>query len=83
MPTRLQTEVADTIQAFLDGTGGKWDWDEFVSLRIRNDRGMDAIRELCAAIPDIYPPDNPGHYCGEQGIQFMRDIVQRIRALPD
>lgn len=29
-----KAEVADIIEAFLDGTRGRWDWDDFTSLRI-------------------------------------------------
>jgi len=35
--------VAQTIRAFLDGSGGAWDWDDFTSCSLADDR-LDSIR---------------------------------------
>ena len=43
--------MAVIIEQFLDGTGGRWDWDDFVSLRIE-DPELDAIRLRCARLQD-------------------------------
>ena len=40
--------VAETIRAFLDGSGGDWDWDDFTSCSLRDPR-LDALRR-CAAL---------------------------------
>ena len=34
--------VADEIEAFLTGTGGDWDWGDFLDLRIKDDQ-LEAI----------------------------------------
>ena len=36
-------QVADYIENFLDGKGGPWDWDDFISFAI-NDPYLDQIR---------------------------------------
>jgi len=41
--------VAKTIAAFLDGTGGEWDWDDFTSFRLR-DPTLDNVRKRALAV---------------------------------
>jgi hypothetical protein len=36
MVRRTNLEVADIIEAFVEGTGRDWDWDDFCSLKIEN-----------------------------------------------
>ena len=40
---RTPEDVAGFLRDFVDGTGGKWDWDEFECLPISDPR-LDAIR---------------------------------------
>jgi hypothetical protein len=49
--------VATTISAFLDGTGGERDWDDFTSLQL-HDRALDGIRRRALAV-DL-PVDDDG-----------------------
>ena len=69
-------EVANTIQQFLDGTGGKWDWDDFCSFEIA-DPMLDAIRERCISVHDEFPAKEG--YCDERGTQVLRELVERLR----
>ena len=41
--------VVDTIGAFLDGSSGKWDWDDFTSTSLRSAR-LDSIRQRAGAL---------------------------------
>ncbi len=41
--------VARTIRAFLDDSGGDWDWDDFTSCSVR-DPQLDNIRKRAAAV---------------------------------
>jgi hypothetical protein len=34
---KTPNEIAGIIEHFLDGTGGPWDWDDFISCPIYND----------------------------------------------
>lgn len=50
--TRLRhdaTDVAQTIRAFLDGTGSEWDWDDFTSSPIA-DLQLDSIRKRAGSV---------------------------------
>jgi hypothetical protein len=74
-----RTEVANEIEAFLEDRLGEWDWDEFISLRLVHPE-MDAIRRLCADLPEIDPPIASGHYCGERGMSIMARLVADPRS---
>ena len=77
MAVRLSpSEVADIIEAFLDGTGNLEDWDDFCSIRIK-DAALDAIRIKCVDLHDADP--SPSQYCGPTGLQVMRGFVATLR----
>ena len=46
---RSPGEVAAYLRNFVDGQGGEWDWDEFISVPIA-DQTLEAIRQRAAAI---------------------------------
>jgi hypothetical protein len=50
-------QVAKTIEDFVNGTSGKWDWDDFISIRLQ-DAELDAIRKKCVSVRDEFPPSD-------------------------
>jgi hypothetical protein len=76
---RTTEEVANTIDGFVNGTGNQWMWDGFTSIRL-DDPELEAVRQRVVALPVEFPPSNPRDYCGEAGIEKMRQIVQELRA---
>lgn len=78
---RTREEVASTIDGFINGTGRQWDWDGFTSIRI-DEPELEEIRKRCVALPVEFPPLTTKEYCGEAGIQVMRDLLQGLRAQP-
>lgn len=81
MVNRTNLEVADIIEAFVEGTGKKWDWDDFCSLRIEN-QNLDAIRVKCINLAFTHPPFPEDGYCNAEGIQILREIAKELRKLP-
>lgn len=71
-------QVAGWIEDFLDGKGGPWDWDDFISLPI-NDPFLDQIRLHCASLPEEFPPGENENYCSAEGEKIMRDYVRKLR----
>src|SRR5690349_18513663 len=63
-------EVADIIDRHVQGTEGPWDWDDFTSVPIRDDR-LDAIRLQCLEL-DHAPP--------EIRLREFKEIVERLRS---
>ena len=75
-------DVAKYIEDFLSGRGGPWDWDDFISIRIKNNPELEAIRLICARLPDQYPPDQCG-YCNSEGMKVLGQILDELRSIPD
>jgi len=75
---RTNGEVAEIIHDFLTGTGSPWDWDDFISASLGDPR-LDNIRQQCANLPDRFPPGDQGGYCGEDGLQELREILTSLR----
>ena len=71
-------QVADIIDAFVDGTGADWDWDDFCSLEIEN-QALDAIRLRCCSLPLIHPPQSADRYCNQAGIDLLREVARDLR----
>ena len=67
------------IESFLDGTGGDWDWDDFMSVST-GDPFLDSIRMRCAQLPEEFPAEKQGHYCGPGGVEVLRGFVRELRA---
>jgi hypothetical protein len=75
-PTPL--EVADLLEGFLDGTSGSWDWDDFISVPIEDDR-LETVRKRCAELSFEFPTHRPGYYCGEEGFEVIRNYIRTLR----
>jgi hypothetical protein len=73
-------DLANEIEAFLNGTGGVFDWDEFCTFTIA-DPELDKIRERCARLDKEFPPSGSGGYCNEEGIKVLRDYIEVLRRL--
>ena len=81
MVRRTNLEVADIIEAFVNGTGRDWDWDDFCSVKIENHE-LDGVRLKCINVSFTHPPAQGYRYCNEEGIQLLREIAKDLRRLP-
>jgi hypothetical protein len=76
--TRTTEEVIAEITKFLTGMGGAHDWDDFISIPIKNKR-MEAIRIECSDLRDNYPPQTKHQYCSEEGLKRLAEILHTLR----
>ena len=74
-----RSELAETLDNFLSGRGGRWDWDDFISVKL-DDPELDEIRRICAELPERYPPGREGVYCSHEGLDVLRSILERLRS---
>src|SRR5579862_1384620 len=44
-PTMTYREVADTLEAFVEGRGGQWDWDDYMSATFFADPYLKHVQE--------------------------------------
>ena len=71
-------DVANIIEAFLNGTGEKWEWDDFISIR-QKDIYLENIRNICDTISLKYPSDKAGHYANDEGFKILKEIIKELR----
>jgi hypothetical protein len=76
---RTIDEVITEISKFLNGAGGAYDWDDFVSIPIK-DKHLDAIRIECFDLREKYPPGTKRQYCSDEGLKRLEEIFRDLKA---
>lgn len=74
------TDVANIIERFMEGKGNEWQWDDFISIRIR-DAELDKIRIRCSQLDKEFPANQTGQYTNEQGLEVLRNYIIYLRSL--
>lgn len=69
-------DVAKAIEDFVNGAGGPWDWDDFISCRIA-DEELEEVRIKCLRTQCDYPSGATG-WCNEQGLDVLRDLARQL-----
>ncbi len=77
MPEYTREEVVRLIRAFLDGSCGERDWDDFTSVKQKN-TAIEQVRIRLIQIHDLFPSQNPREYCNDQGVQEMLEIIRAL-----
>ena len=75
---RSRQEVADLLDAFLEGRERPWAWDTFLSFQLK-DEELEGIRLRCAKLDAEFPPDEKGRFCSEEGIRVIRGYIGQLR----
>lgn len=76
--SRRRVDVARTIEAFVDGRGGQWDWDDFISVA-DTDPLIEEARLRCARTHDDFPPEGRKGWCSPAGVEELRSIARELR----
>ena len=64
-------EVVTYLRDFLEGTGGAWDWDDFISIQIADPR-LEAIRKRAFALR--LPPQ-------DEDLALLKDLLSEAEAI--
>ncbi len=64
-----------SIRDFLEGTGGEWDWDDFISIPT-GFPDLEAVQNFCAFLSVIHP--DPVAYCNKEGFDLMRQKLKEL-----
>ena len=71
-------EVRRYLEEFLRGDGNPYDWDDFLSIPIR-DPYLDSIRNRSNRLQGDYPPVEPGHWCSPEGEKILRRMIDELK----
>ena len=72
-------DVAHILEEFLEGRGGPWDWDDFISVGKVADERLKQIQRHVNLLSEECPPETPGEYCSEQGREVIRRFIAELR----
>ena len=67
-------DVLSIIKSFLDGTAKEWDWDDFISVPMKN-QFLEEIRKECASLPEEFPTNKKGQYCNDEGVKVLKKYI--------
>lgn len=74
-----EAAIAALIEGFANGTGGRWDWDYFISTHFENERVNWAQKE-CFKVEEEFPRTGGVGWCNEKGRDRLRAIASELRA---
>ena len=63
---------------FVEGTGGRWDWEDFISNPIQDDR-LEEIRDRCTHLDDEFPPDPNHKFTGAGGVEVIKQFIDELK----
>jgi hypothetical protein len=78
--TASREQVAKVLESFLDGSGGKWAWDDYTLGTSFEDHGLEEIRLRSAGLSKEFPPTNPSEYCNQEGREVIRNYIKQLRS---
>lgn len=64
----------DSVRDFLEGTGGDWDWDDFLSVPAR-DPNAKRLQGFCRQLTHDFPPETRTEYCSRSGMERLRAVL--------
>ncbi|MGA2340444.1 MAG: hypothetical protein ABSF75_11140 [Terracidiphilus sp.] len=75
---KTEAEIAALIEKFANGTGGRWDWDYFISTHFESERINWAQKE-CFKVEEEFPRTGRLGWCNEKGLDRLRTIAAELR----
>jgi hypothetical protein len=72
-------EIATLIEGFANGTGGRWDWDYFISTHFEDER-INWAQSECFKVEQGFPRTGRVGWCNEKGLDRLRAIASELRA---
>lgn len=79
LPTMGYSEVADTLEAFADGTSGQWDWDNYMSATVFSDPYLKEVQPRMIRLSDEFPAQKGQGFCSSDGFVVIRAYVGELR----
>ena len=70
--------LASTIERFVAGTGGKYEWDDVLSGSFE-DPIAEATRREVLELDRRFPPTRPKEYCSDEGAAYLLRLATQLR----
>jgi hypothetical protein len=77
--TRTVSEVREYLEQFLSGEGSPYDWDDFLSISIK-DPYLESIKRRAHGLQGRFPPTEPGHWCSAEGEEILRGLIAELKS---
>ncbi len=74
------SEVADTLEAFVDGHSGQWDWDNYMSATFFTDSYLKEVQQRMIHLSEEFPAQRGQGFCNAEGLAVIRAYVRELRA---
>ncbi len=71
-------EFAQLLESFIDGTCGRWDWDDFISIT-QKDAEIEKWRQELNLFDEKYPRRVETEFCNSEGRDEMLRIAKLCR----
>jgi hypothetical protein len=78
--TMTYGEVADTLEEFVDGRSGQWDWDGYMSATFFTDPYLKEVQQRMINLSDEFPAQKGSGFCSPEGLAVIRRYVEDLRA---
>jgi hypothetical protein len=75
---KTEAEIAALIEGFANGTGGRWDWDYFISTHFENER-INWAQQECFKVEEDFPRTGRVGWANEKGRDRLRAIASELR----
>jgi hypothetical protein len=72
-------DVADILESFVEGRGGRWDWDAYITTMVFKDAFLQEVQNRMVHLSDEFPAEKGMGYCSPEGIQVIRDYAKQLR----
>jgi hypothetical protein len=73
------SEIAEILERFADGSGARWEWDDFMNTKVHDDVYLSKLQERLGSLDTEFPPAQPGHYCNPDGLEVILDAAKELR----
>jgi hypothetical protein len=68
----------ESIRNFLNGTGGRWDWDDFICLPLGYP-DLEEVQRFCNELSETHPPAKKGGgFRSEEGLRSLRARLEDL-----
>lgn len=79
--TRTPGSIADVLERWHQGTAGPWEFDDTVSIPLRNDPELQSIINEVVGLNSTFPPEVAGAYTSKHGVARLKEIIEQLRQL--